>query len=391
MRNAVLFDLDGTLLNTIGGITGASNAILARYGRPGCTVEQMRLFVGNGARYQLRCAWQGDVSEQTLDEALAAYRPYYAEHLDPAEPYPGIMELLRELKSRGWRTAVVTNKPALPTERLCARFFGDLVDAVVGETPEVPRKPAPDMAERAMELLGVKREDCVFVGDGETDVRTARSSGIPCISCTWGYRTARELLSAGADIFADSAEELLRLLTVGEAAGRYLTLLKRRRSVRKFTEQQVEKEKLEALLSAALLVPTSRDLRPVDYYAVTDRKVIDAIAACKAHGTGPLKTAPLAIVLSSDEGKADTWCEDSSLAAISLQLLAEELGLASCWIQLHLRKDENGTSAEKNLARVLDLPESRRCVCVLAVGYQAEEKEPYAAPELSDEHIHVVR
>ncbi|MGM9618628.1 MAG: HAD-IIIA family hydrolase [Oscillospiraceae bacterium] len=384
MRKTVLFDLDGTLMDTLEDITAATNAILARYDRPACTVAEMRTFIGNGARNQFRLAWKGGVEDALLDRALGEYRPYYADHLEHTAPYPGVLELLRALREDGFRVAVVTNKPALPTQRLCERLLGDLVDTVVGESPERAKKPAPDMAEEAMRRLGVAREDCVFVGDSEVDVYTARNCGVPCYCCTWGYRDKAALLAAGADILADTPEELLRLLRLGEGSARFLTLLKRRRSVRKFCDRPVEEEKVEALLSAALLVPTSRSLDETEYFAVTDRETIRCLAACKAHGAGPLESAPLALAIIADEGKADTWIEDSSLAAITLQLMAEELGLASCWVQMRLRRDEADTPAEENVRRALGLPEGKRCVCVLAVGYRAEEKEPLAAPDISD-------
>ncbi len=389
MRRTVLFDLDGTLLDTLGDITAASNDILARFDRPACTEEEMRSFIGNGARNQLRCAWKGEPTEAQLEEALTLYRPYYADHLSGTRPYDGILPLLRRLKEDGFRIAVVTNKPQLPTERLCESLLSGLLDAVVGEEPARPKKPAPDMVEEAMRRLGVTREDCVYVGDSEVDVLTGRNAGMPCYSCTWGYRSRAELLCAGADILTDTPEELGELLLAGEGSARLLTTMKRRRSVRKFADRPVEEGKLRLLLEAALTLPTSRDLSEVEFFALTKREELIALAACKAHGAAMLHSAPLALVLAADSEKADTWIEDSSLAAIGLQLMAEELGLASCWVQLHLRKDENGGDAEENLRRLLALPGRYRCVCALALGYRAEEKEAHAAPSLTDHRIHL--
>ena len=388
MRKTVLFDLDGTLLDTLQDITSATNEILSRYGRAACTVEEMRDFVGNGARHQFRSSWKGEISEELLDEALNLYRPYYADHIPDTRPYDGIIELLKGLRAEGFRTAVVTNKPLLPTSRLCEKLLGDLVEVVVAEVPERPKKPAPDMVEEAMRQLGVSRDDCVYVGDSEVDVQTAKNSGLPCYACTWGYRDTDVLLNAGADILVDSAEELGRMLRCGEASARFVTLLKRRRSVRKFEDHPVEEEKIRALLQAALLAPTSRSLNEVEFRAITDRKVIGFLSECKAHGAGPLTTAPLALVLTADAEKADTWIEDSSLAAIVIQLMAEELGLASCWIQMHMRKDEGEFDAEENVSRVLGLPKGVRCVCVLAIGYRAEEKDANREPSLADPRIY---
>ena len=391
MKRAVLFDLDGTLLDTLGGITDASNVILARCGRRANTREEMVHYIGSGARHQMKCAWHGDIGDAALDEVVALYCAYYDSHLDPVEVYGGITELLRELKAQGVRTAIVSNKPHAATVLLAERFFDGLIDAVVGQKDGVPKKPAEDMARLAMEELSVRREDCILVGDGETDVLTAKAAGIPCISVTWGYRSAEELLAGGADILADTVEELRRFLIVDVAAARYLTVLKRRRSIRQFEPRPVEREKLEMLLSAALLLPTSRDLKPVDYTAVTKRETIDALARCKAAGAGMLATAPLVLVLTARTETADTWCEDASLAAIALQLLAEELGLGSCWVQMHMRKDTAGSDAERNVAKVLGLPADRRCVCMLALGYRAEEKKAAVTPDLHDRRITVIK
>ena len=140
MRKTVLFDLDGTLLDTLQDITSATNEILSRYDRAACTVEEMRDFVGNGARHQIRSSWKGEITEELLDEVLDAYRPYYTEHSPATRPYDGIIELLKGLKADGFRTAVVTNKPLLPTSRLCEKLLGDLVEVVVAEVPERPKK-----------------------------------------------------------------------------------------------------------------------------------------------------------------------------------------------------------------------------------------------------------
>ena len=377
----ILFDLDGTLLDTLEDLADAVNFTMDHYGYPRRSLEEVRRFVGNGARRLIALAVPEGADAEA---AFQTFKAYYDAHCRiKTRPYPGILQVLTELAAE-YPVAIVSNKPDSAVKSLCADYFPGIY--ALGESPECPRKPAPDMVRRAMEIIGVDR--CVYVGDSEVDVATGRNSGMPCYACTWGYRDTDVLLAAGADILVDSAEELGRMLRCGEATARMLTLLKRRRSVRKFEDRPVEEEKLQALLSAALLVPTSRSLNEVEYHAVTDRKVIDFLAACKAHGAGPLKTAPLALVLTADESKADTWIEDSSLAAITLQLMAEELGLASCWIQMHMRKDEGEFDAEENVSRVLGLPKGSRCVCVLAIGYRAEEKDANRDPALSDPRIH---
>lgn len=196
MKKAILWDLDGTLLYTLSDIANASNATLRHFGYPERTLEEYCGFVGNGARNQLRCAIGRE--PENLDEILAWYKDYYARHCnETSHPYQGVCEVARQLREAGWLLAIVTNKPQGATTPLYHAFFPDFSMAL-GESPEVPRKPAPDMVELVLQKLGVEKENAVYIGDSEVDILTARNAGLSCISVLWGYRKEEELLEAGA-------------------------------------------------------------------------------------------------------------------------------------------------------------------------------------------------
>lgn len=206
MKKAILWDLDGTLLYTLEDIANASNATLRHFGYPERTLEEYNAFVGNGARNQLRCAI-GQEPEH-FDQILAWYKDYYAAHCsESTRLYDGIPEVVKKLREAGWMLAIVTNKPQCATTPLKEEFFPDFALAL-GQTPEVPRKPNPDMPLLALERLGVEPEHAVYIGDSEVDVLTARNAGLPCISVLWGYRTEAELLSAGATHLCRTPSEI---------------------------------------------------------------------------------------------------------------------------------------------------------------------------------------
>ena len=187
--DTVLFDLDGTLLDTLEDICGAANHTLRELGYPERTLAEMRRFVGNGAEMQMRRALGADADEETVAKALALYKPYYAAHCQiKTKPYAGVLELMAALKAEGFRLAVVSNKPDEAVRPLVAKHFGALADIAMGETAQRRRKPAPDMVNDALAALGADKSRAVYVGDSEVDIETARNAGIPCISVTWGFR-----------------------------------------------------------------------------------------------------------------------------------------------------------------------------------------------------------
>ena len=205
---AVLFDLDGTLLNTLEDLTDATNAALAHFGCPQRTVEEVRSFLGNGAERLIRLALPGRADDPDVDAVLAWYKTYYDAHSQIKTcPYGGILEALEEVR-REFPVAVVSNKPDNATKRLCAQYFGNVF--ALGESSACPRKPAPDMVYQAMKAIGA--ESCVYVGDSEVDVRTAKNAGVPCLSVLWGFRDKDTLLEAGADHFCEKPADLLKNL-----------------------------------------------------------------------------------------------------------------------------------------------------------------------------------
>lgn len=167
-----------------------------------------------------------------------------------------------------------------------------------------------------------------------------------------------------------------------------LELLKQRRSIRKFQPRAVEPEKVEQLIEALLRAPTSRNLQPGQFIVVDDPQLIKSLARSKAHGTGFLETAALAVVIAADPQRSDVWIEDSSIAAIIVQLAAEELGLKSCWGQLRMRPHNDELSASDYVKQLLDIPAGFEVPIVIGIGYPDEEKEGHARDSLSDEKIH---
>lgn len=203
MKTAILFDLDGTLLDTLGDLHAATNAVLAQFGYPERTLDEVRRFVGNGARRLIEQAVPAG-EEASVPEVLAAFQTYYAAHCDIlTRPYPGIPELLAALGEK-YPLAVVSNKPDRAVKELAKIYFPGLYAR--GESADCPRKPAPDMVLRAMQALGADR--CVYVGDSEVDVLTAKNAGVPCLSVTWGFRDVETLTQAGAEYFCHRAEDV---------------------------------------------------------------------------------------------------------------------------------------------------------------------------------------
>lgn len=210
---SVLFDLDGTLLDTLGDLTAAMNRTLTRHGLPERTRQQMRAALGNGARRLMELSVPAGTDGALFETLLAEYNTDYAAHCRiETAPYPGVDTLLRQLHAQGRKLAIVSNKPDEAVRALRAEFFVDTVPIAVGEKQGIRRKPAPDTLLTAMAQLGAERTSTVYVGDSEVDIATARAAGLPCISVLWGFRDRDVLEQAGAQQFAADAGELARLL-----------------------------------------------------------------------------------------------------------------------------------------------------------------------------------
>ena len=193
---AVIFDMDGTLLNTLEDLRDSLNYALEKKGYPGRTLDEVRSFLGNGARVLLERATPENISKEDFNETYEIYSEYYLEHCRiKTRPYDGVMELLKKLSENGYKLAIVSNKGQDAVSELSKLYFGDYVETAIGENEKagIKKKPAPDTVFKALEILGCKASEAVYVGDSEVDRKTAENSGMDCISVTWGFRD-RELL-----------------------------------------------------------------------------------------------------------------------------------------------------------------------------------------------------
>ena len=210
MYNTYIFDLDGTLLSTLGDLAASCNYALRTNGMPERTIDEVRQFVGNGVKKLMERAIPGGLDNDKFDKTYADFRQHYMQHnLDTTKPYDGVMEMLEELRKRGKKVAVVSNKFYAATQELCRYFFGDLVPVAIGEREDIRKKPAPDTVLEAMRQLGVTAERAVYIGDSDVDIDTARNSGMPCISVLWGFRDKEFLLEHGAKTLVSTPEEIL--------------------------------------------------------------------------------------------------------------------------------------------------------------------------------------
>ena len=206
MKTGILWDLDGTLLDTLEDLADGVNHTLEQFGYPTRTIEQVRNFVGNGARRLIALAVPEDA--ENVDEVLAAFQSYYhANCQNKTRAYEGIPEVLAQLREK-YPMAVVSNKPDQAVKTLCAQYFPGLYAR--GESTDCPRKPAPDMVLKAMADIGIT--SCIYVGDSEVDVLTARNAGVTCLSVLWGFRDRQEIEEAGGQYFCESTAELVEKL-----------------------------------------------------------------------------------------------------------------------------------------------------------------------------------
>ena len=210
---AVIFDLDGTLLDTLEDLKNSVNYGLSCYGMRHISLEQTRRFVGNGVAKLVERAVPLGTDKEMTEKVLAEFRKHYSEHsLDFTKPYEGMVELVKDLKKNGYKLAIVSNKIDSAVKELSQIFFGNCMDAAIGETPEIPKKPAPDMIFKALEILGVDKKDAVFLGDSEVDVATGLNSGLDMITVLWGFRDRDELVEAGAKCFAENVSDIYNLI-----------------------------------------------------------------------------------------------------------------------------------------------------------------------------------
>ena len=208
--DAIIWDMDGTLLYTLDDLQAAVNHVLTQYALPERSIEQICASVGNGVVRLMELSVPGGKMHPQFPEMMAEFTAYYEKHCtEKTRPYDGIIPVMKQLRAQGIKMAVVSNKPAYGVKALSDLYFKGLLDVCMGVSETLRRKPAPDMVWKALEELGVTRERSVYIGDSDVDFATAKNSGLDCISVLWGFRDEAFLRSIGAETFANSPEDLL--------------------------------------------------------------------------------------------------------------------------------------------------------------------------------------
>lgn len=216
MKKTVIFDLDGTLLNTLDDLADSTNYALSKFGYPTRTIDEVRQFVGNGVAKLIERAIPEGKNNPNFEKCLAIFKENYAQNMyNKTAPYNGIIEMLSNLKSKGIKIAVVSNKFDLAVKELCKKYFEGFIDFAAGENEAqgIKKKPAPDTVISVLNEFNFASEDAVYVGDSDVDIMTAKNSKMPCISVTWGFRDEKFLLENGATILINAPSEIYNHLT----------------------------------------------------------------------------------------------------------------------------------------------------------------------------------
>lgn len=213
MYKLIIFDLDGTILNTLEDLADSTNYALSRNYFPERTIDEVREFVGNGIGRLIERAVPDGMGPAVVEKVLADFKVYYGEHCaDKTKPYDGIKEVIGKLKKQGYMTAVVSNKADFAVQQLCEDYFSGLFDFVVGEREGIRRKPAPDSVLEVLERLHIEKKNTLYIGDSEVDIQTADNAGVDQVSVEWGFRKREYLLSQGARRIVKVPEEILSIL-----------------------------------------------------------------------------------------------------------------------------------------------------------------------------------
>lgn len=213
MTNTVIFDLDGTLLNTLDDLADSVNYALSKFGLPVRQIAEIRNFVGNGVERLIERAVEGRLSESEEKDCLIVFKQHYSQNMNnKTKPYEGIMNLIRQLLERNYHIAIVSNKFDSAVKELNVTYFEGLFPVAIGESETIAKKPAPDSVYEALIQLKVTGESAVYVGDSDVDVMTAHNAGLPCVGVTWGFRDRELLMSMGVEYMIESPLELLAVL-----------------------------------------------------------------------------------------------------------------------------------------------------------------------------------
>ena len=209
----IIFDLDGTLLDTLDDLASSVNYALRQHGMAERNKGEIRMFLGNGIRRLIEQSVPKGTMADSTEAVLQTFREHYLAHsLDETAPYEGIIELLYWLRDMDVATAIVSNKLDPAVKDLHRHFFNDTIHIAIGETQTIRRKPAPDMVDECIRLLGCDRQSCLYVGDSEVDLQTARNASLPCCSVSWGFRDKEQLIKAGATTIIDKPEDLIGVI-----------------------------------------------------------------------------------------------------------------------------------------------------------------------------------
>jgi phosphoglycolate phosphatase len=211
---AVIFDMDGTVLDTLEDLKDAVNYTMRDYSIKERSLDEVRQFVGNGLERLLELCVPGGKEHPQFYEMMTFFKEYYSLHSnDKTRPYDGVLPLLRELKDEGYKLAIVSNKVDSAVKDLAQIYFDGVVETAIGESEGVARKPAPDMVNAALKELDISKEEAVYVGDSEVDLMTASNSGLDCISVLWGFRDREFLKERGAVMFAEKPSDVLAFMS----------------------------------------------------------------------------------------------------------------------------------------------------------------------------------
>lgn len=209
----VVFDLDGTLLNTLDDLTGSVNFALKENGLPPRTIDEVRRFIGNGVRVLIKRSVPAGTTDEKYEATFKTFEAHYKKNSrNLTAPYEGVIKMLNDLKEMGYKLAIVSNKIDFAVKDLRDEFFRDIIEVAIGDSPDTNNKPEPDMVFKALKMLGESVDNAVYVGDTDVDMETAKNSGMDCITVSWGYRSRDELLGYGAKMIADVPEDIKKFI-----------------------------------------------------------------------------------------------------------------------------------------------------------------------------------
>ncbi len=211
--DTIIFDLDGTLLNSLGDLHACFNHAIKSFGYPERSLNEIKSFVGNGIKKAIERAIAKPIEDSDLNKIVDYFRIYYKDHmLEFTKPYEGIIEMLKQAKTKGYKLAVVSNKYDDEVKMLVKNYFGEYIDVAIGEGHGIRKKPEVDGVIEAINELNSNLKRAIFVGDSDVDIKTARNAGMHCISVTWGFRDKDFLMSEGAEFFANHPKEILEII-----------------------------------------------------------------------------------------------------------------------------------------------------------------------------------